>query len=138
MYLNKINDVIIMISNPPSIEFLFENSIFMTIFNKIKTGNIIVDSIISTFTLYLIGRICVHLNKIWEFITNINIDLFFEKNQITLYGKLFTSHGLYDSVTTKIVCSDNFKALNKYLFDHLHENFSIHNIRLLYYLINYL
>ena len=118
-----------MINSTPSIDFLFENSIFMTVFNKIKTGNIVVDSIISTFTLYLLGKLCVHLNKIWDLISNINVDLLFEKNQITLYGKLFISHGLYDTVNTKIVCSDNFKAINKYLFDHLQDNLSIHNIR---------
>ena len=99
------------------------------ILKKIKTGNIVVDSIISTFTLYLLGKLCVHLNKIWDLISNINVDLLFEKNQITLYGKLFISHGLYDTVNTKIVCSDNFKAINKYLFDHLQDNLSIHNIR---------
>ena len=67
-----------MINSTPSIDFLFENSIFMTVFNKIKTGNIVVDSIISTFTLYLLGKLCVHLNKIWDLISNINIDLLFE------------------------------------------------------------
>lgn len=118
-----------MINNYPDIGYIFENSVFMTVFNQIKTGNIVVDSLISTFAIYLIGQIYSKFNKIIEYILDYKFEYFYVKNQITLCGKICISATTYDSVSTKTICSNGFKAINQYLIDNLQINESIKTIR---------
>lgn len=114
---------------PTNINYIFENSVFMTIFNQVKTGNFIIDSLLSTIAIYLIGQVCSHLNKLYDLLINLKYDYFSTRNQITLYCKLSTSSSSFDSVITRTMCSNCFKALNKYLIDNLKINQSIRKIR---------
>ena len=61
---------------PNGINYIFENSVFMTIFNHIKTGNFVIDSMLSTIAIYLFGQICNNFNRIYEVLININFDYF--------------------------------------------------------------
>ena len=114
---------------PNGINYIFENSVFMTIFNHIKTGNFVIDSMLSTIAIYLFGQICNNFNRIYEVLININFDYFYSRNQITISGKLCTSSNTFDSVVTNTICSNGFKALNKFLIDNLKNNNSIKEVR---------
>lgn len=109
--------------------YVFENSVFMTVFNHVKTGNFVIDSLLSTIAIYIIGKICNNFNKIYDILINIDFDYFYSRNQITISGKLFTASTNYEPVVTNTICSNGFKALNKFLIDNLENNKSIKEVR---------
>lgn len=122
-----------MFSAIPSLEYLIENSIHMTLFNRFKTDNIFLNAIISTVMLGLFSFICGNFNKLYNKLSEFDLDILLSKNKVILHGKICTSSGFYnDSVTIDSMYSDNFKAINNYIVNIIGENKTIYSIREIY------
>ena len=110
------------------------NSIQLDLFNKIKTGNYIIDSLITTFIMSFIGYI---INYIYEtrytqtawFNYNIT-DLFYKKNVIILEGKRSSTTSAYSiQNTTSSQYSDRFKAIWEHIIENIDQNKMIYQIK---------
>ncbi len=110
------------------------NSIQMTLFKMIKTDNVIIDSMLSTFLMALIGCFINYVyesrfNKInisWRYIN----DLFYKKNVIILEGKKsFTTSPYAASNLSASSYSDRFKAMWAYIINSIDKNNMIYQIK---------
>ena len=112
------------------------NVIRMMIFDKVKTGNTVLDTILTTSILSLIGTLFSISNK-FKF-SDILIDLyeFFQRkkaSKIVISGKMCTSSSNYGEFYVSSVYSTNFNALLNHIMSHINtSNSEIHEIRELY------
>jgi hypothetical protein len=112
----------------------FFNSIQLDLFNKIKTGNYIIDSLGSTLILSIIGYF---INYIYElrytntYWFNYNIiDLIYKKNVIILEGKRSSTTSAYSlHNTTTSQYSNRFKAVWDYIIQNIDKNNMIYQIK---------
>jgi chaperone BCS1 len=110
------------------------NSIQLDLFNKIKTGNYIIDSLITTFIMSFIGYIINYIyetryNKTSWFQYNI-MDIFYKKNIVILEGKRSSTTSAYSiHNTTTAQYSDRFKAIWEYIIEHIDQNKMIYQIK---------
>lgn len=105
---------------------------FLQLFDKFKTGNFIIDSIISSLLIGFItyfSQLYIH-NFSWD---NINIykflnNYFYSKKIITIEGRrLLSSTNFWSSLEPNY--SDNFKALWNYIVENVDNNNEILNMR---------
>ena len=108
----------------------------MTLFNYLKTGNPVYDTIISTIIISLFGYF---VNYIYDYqvdriLYKLSIDdiksWFFRKNTIVIEGKrssITSSYGMSYSVTS--VYSDRFKAVLNYIISNIDTNNTIYKIK---------
>ena len=108
----------------------------MTLFNYLKTGNPVYDTIISTIIISLFGYF---VNYIYDYqvdriLYKLSIDdiksWFFRKNTIVIEGKrssITSSYGMSYSVTS--VYSDRFKAVLNYIILNIDTNNTIYKIK---------
>jgi DNA replication protein DnaC len=110
------------------------NTIQMDLFNKVKTGNYIIDSMITTFIMSIIGY---GINYIYESRYN-KIDwnqyrikdLFYKKNVIILEGKRSSTTSAYNiQTTTTSQYSNRFKAVWDYIIQNIDNNNMIYQIK---------
>jgi len=109
---------------------LFHNMINMTIFQNIKTGNYIFDSIISTIAIYLMSNIVqfssvLNIKKIMQNF----VKTFYKENSVIMNGKISSTSTSFDAIlVVSSVFGIQFKSLFLYIYDHIAENKSIHEI----------
>ena len=119
------------------LKFLSGNIFNMIIFDNLKTGDPIIDAIITTFALTLITYLFQFLNE-KVFIAGCNIkdfnysitSWFYKKNIVEYEGKISVATNFYDSkLNQSTAFSDRFKALWKYIIDNVNTNKTIRNIK---------
>jgi DNA replication protein DnaC len=110
------------------------NSIQMTLFKMIKTDNIIIDSLLSTFLMAIIGCFINYVYESrfqkqtlsWRYVN----DLFYKKNVIILEGKKsFTTSSYAVSNLSSSTYSDRFKAVWSYIIQSIDKNEMIYQIK---------
>jgi hypothetical protein len=119
------------------IEYLrtnYFNSMQMDLFNKIKTGNYVLDSLITTFIMSVIGYGINYIYELRYTKTNwfqINLsDLFYTKNVIILEGKRSSTTSAYSlHNTTTSQYSNRFKAIWDYIIQNMDKNKMIYQIK---------
>jgi len=115
--------------------YKFHDTLKMSIFNKIKTGNHVVDTIINTFIFTIIGYIFNHLNKnkisLYFGIDKEKIKSFFYKRyEIELEGKRSCTTSIYShSTNISATYSNRFKAFWFYIVNNISENNSIYKLK---------
>lgn len=110
------------------------NTMQIDLFNKVKTGNYIIDSLITTFIMSVIGY---GINYVYESRYNktewtyYNFkDLFYKKNVIILEGKRSSSTSAYNiQTTTTSQYSNRFKAVWDYIIQNIDKNKMIYQIK---------
>ncbi len=122
-----------MLANIPSFDYLLENSIHMTIFNKFKTDNPFINAIISTIAIGFFSFICNKLNNLYNDVKHLRFDCFFKKHMITLEGKICTCSSNYnDNIDMMSLYSDSFKAVNNHIISLINTNNSIYSVKEIY------
>ena len=115
--------------------FKFKDTIQMTIFNKIKTNNPIIDTILSTLILTLLGYLLnmfADTNFIFtKFFTFEKLyDLYYKKNVIELEGKTSSTTSIYNmSHCISATYSRRFKAIWLHITNNIEGNHSINKIK---------
>jgi hypothetical protein len=118
----------------------FHDTIKISLFQKMKTGNQIVDTILSTFFFTLMSYI-VHIIYKYDFFHDIfNIDfydgiysIFFKKNSIMFEGKRCFCISPYSHTPVITSCfTDTFKAIWEDIIQLMDENDSIYQLKELY------
>lgn len=115
----------------------FTDNMKMILFKKIKTGNVIFDTFISTIT---IGMVTYFIKIIYNKIIHFSLDrlydqdyiisLFYNKYCIELEGCKSQSQCRYHANTIiSSVFSDRFKALWKHILDNIEKNETIHKVK---------
>uniref|UniRef100_A0A6C0JM71 AAA+ ATPase domain-containing protein n=1 Tax=viral metagenome TaxID=1070528 RepID=A0A6C0JM71_9ZZZZ len=110
------------------------NTIQMNLFSMIKTNNIVLDSIISTCIMSLIGMLVNYVYDkqfyIFEFSWNKCYNLFYKRNIILLEGKkssVTSAYTLTNSITSSY--SDRFKAVWDHIIKNIENNNDIFQIK---------
>lgn len=110
----------------------------MILFERIKTGNPIIDTIVLTFLLSAVNYIFKYINiYVFNYIYlkhlfNIEkIYYFFSKKNVVEYeGKIACITNVYDNELRQTTSfSDNFKALWEYIIENIKDNSTIHSIK---------
>jgi len=121
-----------------TINRLTNDSIRMSLFNKIKTGNVFFDTIITTFTLTLMSYIVKVLYEMsfeYDFkFRDINIKetakyWFYKKNMITMSGKKCSSINYHCAPIVSSAFGDPFKAVWSEIIKNIDTNSSISEIK---------
>lgn len=117
------------------LNLMSRNTFNMILFDKIKTGDPIIDTITTTAIISLITYSFQIGNKYLKNITNIleKFDfesLFFKKNIVEYDGKISLTTNIYDSKLNETNSfSDRFKALWKHIIDNIYNNDTINYIK---------
>ena len=112
----------------------FFNSIQLDLFNKIKTGNYVIDSLGTTLIMSIIGYFINYIyelryTKTYWFNYNL-IDLIYKKNVIILEGKRSSTTSAYSlHNTTTSQYSNRFKAVWDYIIQNIDKNNMIYQIK---------
>jgi len=108
----------------------------MIMFNKIKTGDSIIDAFLTTFILGCFSWIVTWMyeNKINKYLENFTFDdikmFFCKKNSIILEGKKSCSVSVYNSaMCITSAYSDRFKAMWNYIITNIDKNKTIYEIK---------
>ena len=122
---------------PLFIEY-FKTSYFSTIqlnlFNMIKTNNVIIDSLLTTLFMSIIGYGINYMYELrftdfFKFSYNFK-DIFYKKNVIILEGKRCSTTSSYSlSNVTSSQFSNRFKALWNYIIENIEQNKMIYQIK---------
>jgi hypothetical protein len=113
----------------------YKNVTKMALFNYIKTGNTVVDAILSTFIMSFFGILINYLydnhnNSSTVFNILFIYDLFYKKNCIILEGSRSSSICRFtNTYTISAVYSSRFKALWNYIIENIHQTNSIYQIK---------
>jgi DNA replication protein DnaC len=108
----------------------------MILFNRIKTGDPIIDTVLTTFILGSFSWIVTYLYEsgIDRYFNNFSFDdiktYFYKKNSIVIEGKRSSTISSYTS--SLCVCSaysDRFKALWNYIINNIDTNHTIYKIK---------
>jgi chaperone BCS1 len=113
------------------------NIVNMILFDKIKTGNPVIDTFITTILLtvvtYLFQFINNNLYDLFVEVKNIKLDYkswFYKKNVVEYDGKISLSTNYYDSKLNQTnAFSDRFKALWAHIIDNVGDNETIKHIK---------
>lgn len=117
---------------------MISGSVFnMILFDKLKTGDPILDAILTTFILSCITFLFQYLNSylidFMDYITIINFDYenWFKQKYIVEYdGKIALTTNFYDSKLNQTnPFSDRFKALWYYIIENISDNNTITTIK---------
>ena len=107
----------------------------MTMFNFLKTGNPICDTLISTFVISMLGFL---INYFYDnnfiFSTFISLhdikDFFYKKNTIIIEGRRnCVASQYFSNYSVSSVYSDRFKAFCDYIISNINMNNDIHTIK---------
>uniref|UniRef100_A0A6C0EQ21 AAA+ ATPase domain-containing protein n=1 Tax=viral metagenome TaxID=1070528 RepID=A0A6C0EQ21_9ZZZZ len=119
-----------------SLQNNYTNVTKMAIFNYFKTGNTIIDAILSTVMISLFGIIInnIYDTKLDELINNFSINniksLFYKKNCIIIEGKKSSFMCKYNSnYTISAAYSLRFKAIWEYIINNIDKNDTINQIK---------
>jgi hypothetical protein len=114
----------------------YENITRITLFNYFKTGNNVVDAILSSIIISIFGYI---INYMYEYnIENMNMNtifdnvksLFYKKNAVIIEGKnCSTTNGFSPIYSVSSLYSDRFKALLDYIIINIDNNKTIYQIK---------
>lgn len=117
------------------VSYKFHETLKMSIFNKIKTGNYFVDTIITTFILTIVGYVFGCLNKI-NYSLYFKIDkekiksFFYKRYEIELEGKRSCTTSIYThSTNTTALYSNRFKAFWFYIINNIDNNSTIYKLK---------
>ena len=118
-----------------NIYYKFKDALQMTIFNKIKTNNPVIDTILSTLILTLLGYLLnmsadnnINFKKIIYF--DYLYDLYYKKNIIELEGKTSSTTSIYNmSYCISATYSRRFKAIWLHITNNIEGNLSINKIK---------
>ena len=102
-----------MFTDIPSLNYFLENSLHMTIYNKFKTDNPILDTILSTLAIGIFSLLCSQFSKMYNKIHDIDIGWLFTKNKIILEGKICTSTCNYSENIEKSILLYKIEINNK-------------------------
>ena len=112
------------------------NTVKMKVFHFVKTGNIVLDSILSVIGMTIVGYIINYIydNRLDELIMRFSYDkiknIFYKKNVIILEGKKSYVTSVYNfTSSTTSTYSDRFKALWYYIINNIDNNQSIYQIK---------
>jgi ATP-dependent 26S proteasome regulatory subunit len=117
---------------------IINTSSWFNLFDYIKTGNPILDTLILSFVFSMFTSVSQYIkNNIWE---NIELNKIFnwelichyfkKKNVVEYEGKCHCSTNIYDSqLHQSSSFSDRFKALWEYIIDNIEANKTIHSIK---------
>jgi ATP-dependent 26S proteasome regulatory subunit len=118
-----------------TINSTFKYTMRMSIFNYIKTDNPIIDAILSTATLTLIGYLLNTLAEGKNIINIIDIEqvkgLIYKKNTIILEGKKSSTTNVYGNLMPSIsaIYSDRFKAFWYHIITNIDNNKTIYEMK---------
>jgi ATP-dependent Zn protease len=124
---------------PPFMETIESTSSHVTrmiMFNKIKTGDPLIDAFLTTFILGCFSWLVswIYDNGIDRYFNNFSFDdlksYFYKKNSILIEGKRSSAVSSYNS--SLCVCSaysDRFKALWSYIINNIEKNKTIYRIK---------
>jgi ATP-dependent 26S proteasome regulatory subunit len=114
----------------------YKHMVNMSLFNKFKTNDPIVDALLSTCILSFIGYFFTYIyeNYIDRMILSLTYDdiinYFYKKNEIIIEGKRSTSITAYSShLNTSSMYSDRFKAIWNYIIENIENNNTIYCIK---------
>ena len=113
----------------------FHNTIKMMIFDKLKTNNVILDTLLTTFILSLFGTALSFIHKcdkstLFKFL---NIHYFYNvPNKIIISGKNCTSPSSFGDFYISAAYSDGFNALLDYIMKNIDKSTNIQEIKELY------
>ena len=114
----------------------YKHMVNMSLFNKFKTNDPIVDALLSTFILSFIGYFFTYIyeNYIDRYFLSLTYDdvinYFYNKNEIIIEGKRSTSITAYSShLNTSSMYSDRFKAIWNYIIENIENNKTIYCIK---------
>jgi DNA replication protein DnaC len=112
------------------------NTVKMKVFHFFKTGNIVLDSILSVIGMTIVGYIINYIydNRFDEFLMSFSYDkiknLFYKKNVIILEGKKSYVTSIYNFTnSTTATYSDRFKAIWYCIINNIDNNQSIYQIK---------
>ena len=117
---------------------MMSNNVFnMVLFDKLKTGNPIIDAMLTTLVLYCITYICQKLNCVdWTSTSIYDMGTLLEYygnrfkilNKIDYTGQTSLCTNVYDnSLNHSHIFSDRFKALWFYIIQNINDNNTINN-----------
>jgi SpoVK/Ycf46/Vps4 family AAA+-type ATPase len=118
----------------------FNDSIKISLFQRMKTGNQLIDAIFSTLGFVVISYLVklLYENNVFNRPWNIDIQdtiksLFYKKYSITFEGKRCSCVGIYSMYPVVSSCfTDSFKALWSDIANNMDENESIRELKELY------
>ena len=122
-------------NNDGNINNFNQNILNMIIFNKLKTGNPIIDAfiatIIVTYITYCLQLLYNYDKKKYLQLFSFNIyDFFYKKNIVEYEGKVSSTTNKYDcQIYQTSAFSHSFKALWNHIIDNINSNSSIYHIQ---------
>lgn len=125
------------LTNNVSLLNAFVDSAKMKIFGYIKTGNTIIDTLISTF---VIGIFSYFMKYFYDFILNLSfsqifnsdsiINIFYRKSSVELEGRKSHVISVYScSPVVASAFSDRFKAIWSHIMENISDNNSIYAVK---------
>lgn len=122
-----------------SIKTNYTNITGIQFFNRFKTGNTVVDTIVSSIAVSLVGCIVsyvsTHYSDLLHHLSSLNNIRYylFKRNCIVLEGKKTNSPSYYsDSYSISTAYSDRFKAIWEHIIDHVEQNPDIYQVKEIY------
>jgi hypothetical protein len=121
--------------NDANIKNINGNILNMIIFNKLKTGDPVLDAIITTIMVssitYLIQLFYNVLIKKCDKFHSFNIiDIFYKKHIVEYEGKISYNTNIYDcQIYQSSTFTDSFKALWKHIIENISNNDTIYHIK---------
>ena len=110
----------------------FKNTIHFAIFNKVKTGNAMIDTVLSTVAFTSMSYAVKIMYEWYPFWNPVSIDirsLFFKKNCIIFEGKRSATVTFNHYPITSTFLSDTFKALWEDIIKSIDSNKTIYEIK---------
>jgi len=113
----------------------YKHMVNMSLFNKFKTNDPIVDALLSTFILSFIGYFFTYIyeNYVDKYLFSLSyndvINYFYNKSEIIIEGKRSTSVSIYSSLNTSSIYSDRFKAIWNYIIENIENNKTIYCLK---------
>jgi hypothetical protein len=110
----------------------FHNTLKMLIFDKLKTNNVVIDTILTTLIISLFGTCLSFINRcdkssIYNYICNMRF-VYNAPNKIIISGKNCTSPSSFGDFYISAAYSDGFNALLDYIMKNIDKSKSS-NIR---------
>ena len=114
----------------------FHNTLKMMIFDKLKTNNIVIDTILTTLIISLFGSVLTFVNKcdkssLCKWIYNARY-LYNVPNKIIISGKNCSAPSLYGDFYISAAYSDGFNALLDYIMKNIDKSNNVREIKELF------
>lgn len=116
----------------------FHNTLKMMIFDKLKTNNVIIDTILTTLIISLFGTVLTFINKcdkssLCKFIYNARyLYLYNVPNKIIISGKNCSAPSVYGDFYISAAYSDGFNALLDYIMKNIDKSNNVREIKELF------